>query len=149
MKSASTELSHRPPVRTILLVEDEDAVRDVTQQVLENDGYQVLAAPGPEAAVRIANRFQGHIHLLLTDVVMPEMSGAELAVLLKASQPDLITVFMSGYTDNAVLRHALQQLGAWYIQKPFTLDGLLSRVAEALSFPIEVTGRSAAARLPV
>ncbi len=128
-------LNGKPPMFTVLLVEDEEIVRDVTKQVLEGAGYQVLEAAGPEEALRLAERFEGHIHLLLTDIVMPSMSGHELAKRLSATHPDMIRIFMSGYAKDALLRGSLGQHPDCYIQKPFTTSSLLSHVSEALSLP--------------
>lgn len=138
----------QPPTRTILLVEDEDPVREVTRCVLENAGYLVLEASTAEQALSIFRRFEGSIHLLLTDVVMPGMSGAELAARLKATRPGFVIMFMSGYAGSA---GRLQPgLGApdYYLQKPFSIAMLLSRVAEALSLPLNPREASIAAQLP-
>ncbi len=139
----------KPPVFTILLVEDEDAVRDVTRQVLESAGYRVLEASGPAAALQIADRFEGNIHLLLTDIVMPSMNGHDLASHLLASNAGLIRVFMSGYANDALLRQSLGKPPVWYIQKPFTVNVLLSRIAEALGFPPQLHRPASSPRLPI
>ncbi len=117
---------------TILLVEDEPDVRQVTRAVLEHAGYRVLESNGPEEALRLGSENRGHIGLLLSDVVMPGMNGPELALRLQSLQPGLITIFMSGYTENAELRKATRDGITTYIQKPFTIDMLLSGVANAL-----------------
>jgi len=118
-----------PPV--ILLVEDEPIVREITSDVLSHAGYQVLQSGGPREALRLARTHPGKIHLLLTDVVMPEMNGAELAECLLNEQPGLITVFMSGYGRHDFSRK-MSAASAVHIQKPFTMELLLTRVAEAL-----------------
>ena len=115
----------------ILLVEDESIVREVTSEVLELAGYRVLQSSGPEEALRVAKEHQGRIGLLLTDVIMPGMNGTDLAQRLQAMQPDLITVFMSGYAENDALSN-MRRRSVIHIQKPFTVDVLLSRIAEAL-----------------
>jgi CheY-like chemotaxis protein len=122
---------------TILLVEDEPVVREVTRAVLEHAGYRVLECNGPEEALRVGSEHRGHIGLLLSDVVMPGMNGPELALQLQSLQPGLIAVFMSGYAESFVLRkvtHNKMAQGGMtnYIQKPFTINVLLSRVAAAL-----------------
>ena len=122
---------------TILLVEDEPVVREVTRAVLEHAGYRVLECNGPEEALRVGSEHRGHIGLLLSDVVMPGMNGPELALQLQSLQPGLITVFMSGYAESFVLRKVMHNKMAQggmtnYIQKPFTINVLLSRVAAAL-----------------
>jgi CheY-like chemotaxis protein len=118
---------------TILLVEDETAVRNVTREVLEMGGYRVLAADGPVAATHIARDESNAIDLLLTDVVMQGMNGPELARLVRELRPELVTLFMTGYADAEVLRLATLEGPQKHIQKPFTVHSLLARVAEALA----------------
>ena len=115
----------------ILLVEDESFVRDVTRQVLVQAGYRVLDSSNPKEALLLADQHGAAIDLLLTDVVMPGMSGTELAQCLRNTKPNLATVFMSGYAESDAMR-TLSQARAIHIQKPFTVDTLLSRIAEAL-----------------
>jgi DNA-binding NtrC family response regulator len=129
---------------TILLVEDEPVVREVTRAVLEHAGYRVLESNGSEEALRLGIEHRGHIGLLLSDVVMPGMNGPELALRLQSLQPGLITVFMSGYADHDVLHRVMHGAMTAFIQKPFTIEVLLSGVAEALRTPPKV---SEAARL--
>ena len=117
----------------ILLVEDESIVREVTRDVLEHAGYQVLESDGPREAIRLAAEYRGRIGLLLSDVVMPDMSGLDLAQRIQETQPWLTTVFMSGYANNDVQHQAAQDLLAAYLQKPFTVDLLLACVAKALA----------------
>jgi two-component system cell cycle sensor histidine kinase/response regulator CckA len=120
-----------PP--TILLVEDEPAVRQVTREALEMGGYRVLEADGPAAAEHIASDGTTEIDLLLTDVVMPGMNGPELARQVCESRPGLVTLFMTGYAESEVLRLATKDSTQRHIQKPFAVSGLLSRVADALA----------------
>jgi DNA-binding NtrC family response regulator len=143
MSTAATASLHQPPAWTILLVEDEDSVREITRHVLESAGYFVLEASGPAQAMKLLGRHPGPVHLLLTDMVMPGMNGAELAAALQSSHPELVTVFMSGYSG---WLHANSGLPSWHIQKPFTVGGLLSRIAEALAFPYGVTSTQTARR---
>src|SRR5438309_890380 len=117
---------------TVLVVEDEAPVRNVARQVLERHGYTVLEAPSAEAALDIATRYSGTIHLLLTDVVMPGLNGRELASRLVDLRPDARVIFMSGYTDDAVTRHGVLEPGSAYVQKPFTPDAIARRVREVL-----------------
>jgi len=131
MKTSSGQ-AEEETAPTILLVEDETDVREVTRAVLEHAGYRVLESNGPEEALRLGSDHRGHIGLLLSDVVMPGMNGAELALRLQSLQPGLVTVFMSGYADHDVLRKVMHGGMTNYIQKPFTIDVLLSRVAAAL-----------------
>jgi PAS domain S-box-containing protein len=116
---------------TILLVEDEGAVREVTRRILEHHGYRVLAARHADEALTVA-RYAGRIDLLLTDVVMPGMGGRELAERLHAGQPGLPVLFMSGYTDDEVLRRGHELPGPGLLAKPFTIDTLVARVREAI-----------------
>jgi PAS domain S-box-containing protein len=116
----------RPGWETLLLVEDDDAVRYLTRQVLELQGYHVLAAPGGEAALELSRRFEGPIHLLLTDVVMPQMSGPRLADLLTRQRPDLQVIYMSGYAAHE--REHGTAAEAAFLQKPFTPDQLVRRI---------------------
>ena len=115
----------------ILLVEDEAVVREVTRDVLKHAGYRVLESGSPREALDVVSRYPGHIDLLLTDVVMPEMNGADLAHRLQLIQPGLITVFMSGYAEGDIAQR-ISRRSVIHIQKPFTVDGLLSRITEAL-----------------
>ena len=118
---------------TILLVEDEPAVRMVTREALELGGYRVLEADGPASAVRIAAEGSTVIDLLLTDVIMPGMNGAELARRVRASRPQVVTLFMTGYAESEALRLATVEVRHQHIQKPFTVSNLLARVADALA----------------
>ena len=117
---------------TVLVVEDEAAIRQLTNLILQKAGYTVLLAESPVAAERIAGSHPGPIHLLLTDVVMPGMRGPELAQRLLRLRPDLRVLYMSGYIDNAIARLGLLHAGAEFLQKPFTPDGLTRKVREVL-----------------
>jgi PAS domain S-box-containing protein len=118
---------------TVVVVEDELAVRRLIQGVLERQGYTVLtAATGLDALERL-ERFDGSVDLLLTDVVMPGMGGAELAGVLRRGQPELKVCFMSGYTEDEVFRHGVESLGRTFLEKPFTPDELRDRVAAILA----------------
>ena len=120
---------------TILLVEDAAAVRAVTRQVLERQGYTVLEAAHGAAALQTAAGHPGPIHLLLTDVVMPVLSGRQLADQLARLRPDAKVLYASGYTDDAVVRHGVLEAGISYLQKPFTADSLARKVREVLDRP--------------
>jgi PAS domain S-box-containing protein len=118
---------------TILLVEDEDAVRRLARDVLEVAGYKVHEAPGGEQALELAERLAGTtIHLLLTDVVMGGISGRELAERLKAKRPETRVLFMSGYTEDAIIRHGVYTAQAAFIGKPFSPAALTAKVREVL-----------------
>lgn len=127
----------------ILLVEDELMVRTITGEVLSHAGYRVLETSNPREALRVAHQHQGHIDVLLTDIVMPEMNGADLAKHMLSQQPDLVTIFMSGYAEPEVLKRANLST-AVHIQKPFTVGMLLTSVAEALNNAANRGSRAAA-----
>ncbi len=117
---------------TILLAEDEREVREVVSAFLQEAGYSVIEAGDGEEAMRAAEEYDGPIHLLLTDVVMPRLSGRELAQRLLAERPATRILYMSGYTDDAVLRHGVLESEAAFLQKPFTADILQRKVREVL-----------------
>lgn len=118
---------------TILLVEDEATVREVTREALEMGGYRVLTADGPAAAAHIARDESTAIDLLLTDVVMPGINGVELARQIRELRPELATLFMTGYAESEILRVAAQSAPQRHIKKPFTVNSLLAGVADALA----------------
>jgi PAS domain S-box-containing protein len=117
---------------TVLLVEDSAAVRSIARNILERHGYTVLEAPNGKAALDIGRKRTRLIHLLLTDVVMPEISGRQLAEEFSAIRPDAKIIFMSGYTDDAIVRHGVVSEGVDYLQKPFSPDTLLRKVRQVL-----------------
>jgi CheY-like chemotaxis protein len=117
---------------TILLVEDEEQVRVLARRVLERAGYTVLVAPDAEAASAIADRHPGHIHLLLTDVVLPSANGRELAARLSIHRPAVKVLYVSGTSDGSIARHLLLQPGTDFLEKPFSLDRLLHKVRQVL-----------------
>lgn len=120
---------------TILLVEDEPAVRLLTRTLLVQHGYNVVEAPNGETALQIAATHDAPIHLLLTDVVMPRMGGRELADRLLQQRPDIRVVYVSGYAEHAIARHGILEEGCILLQKPFTPDALLAVVQTALATP--------------
>jgi len=123
------------PVRgseTVLVVEDQEEVRKLTQRVLEGRGYAVLAARNGAEALEIVARHPTRIHLMITDVVMPGMNGRELAELACARRSDLKVLYVSGYTGEAVLQHRLLEAGVAFLQKPFTPDALARKTREVL-----------------
>jgi PAS domain S-box-containing protein len=120
---------------TILLVEDEDSVRELTREVLEAHGYHVIEAGDGVEALRAAAAFEGTIHLLVTDVVMPRMGGGELAEKLTAMRPGVRVLFVSGYTDDSIVRHGVRERSSAFLQKPFALEAFAARVREVLDTP--------------
>jgi PAS domain S-box-containing protein len=118
---------------TILIVEDEEAVRELIQTVLTEKGYDVISSLDPQHAEKIATEFPGEIHLLLTDMVMPGMSGRELAERVSANRRDIRVLFMSGYTDNVITSGGMLQEGLAFLQKPFSPAALVQKVREVLS----------------
>ena len=117
---------------TVLLVEDEDAVRSVVFMVLREAGYTVLEANGGREAIRIAETHSGPIHLLITDVIMPEMGGRQLVEHLVTARPNLKVLYLSGHTDDAVIRHGVSEADVAFLQKPFTTATLRNKVREVL-----------------
>jgi PAS domain S-box-containing protein len=117
---------------TVLLVEDEVPILKLGQTILEKLGYAVLSASAPQEAIRVAEAYPGKIHLLITDVVMPEMNGRDLAERLRAIQPGMKWLFMSGYTANVIVHHGVLEAGVHYMQKPFSMKDLGVKVREAL-----------------
>ena len=117
----------------ILIVEDEEAVRELIQTVLTEKGFDVIPSLDPQHAEKIAAEFGGEIHLLLTDMVMPGMSGRELAERISAKRRDIRVLFMSGYTDNVITSGGMLQEGLAFLQKPFSPGALVQKVREVLN----------------
>jgi nitrogen-specific signal transduction histidine kinase len=129
-KSTSDELPHGN--ETILIVEDDTGVRKLTKMVLQGQGFTVLEAKDGNAALQLAHHHTGSIHLLLTDVVMPGISGKALSQKLTQTYSHLKTLFMSGYTDNAVVNHGILDSNVAFLQKPFSPKALLYKVRTVL-----------------
>ena len=117
---------------TILLVEDEPAILEMTTMMLEGLGYNVMAAATPGEALRYVEKYPKQIQLLMTDVIMPEMNGKELAKKILARYPDLKRVFMSGYTADVIAHHGVLDKGVHFIQKPFSIQDLATKLREVL-----------------
>jgi DNA-binding NtrC family response regulator len=117
---------------TILIVEDDPGIRELSTKILSRNGYEVLAAEGGEEARRICERHDGVIHVLLSDVVMPGMNGPMVADMLTKLRPGLKVVFMSGYTDDAIVRHGVIERDLPFLQKPFTPERLANKIVEVL-----------------
>jgi PAS domain S-box-containing protein len=117
---------------TVLLVEDEVDIRQVAHEILEAQGYVVLEASGEES-LSISEQYEGEIHLLVTDVVMPDINGQELAERLTVQRPNLKVLYMSGYTDKAIMHHGILKPNIAFLQKPFTPQALAEKVRVALN----------------
>jgi DNA-binding NtrC family response regulator len=129
----SNEFSHAlRGTETILLAEDEPLVRDLARAVLERYGYAILDAADCRAALAVAERYSGIIDLLLTDLVMPDMNGYQLAQQLGASRPEMNVLYMSGYSEDAIGTHASESENGNFVRKPFTPDFLARKVRQAL-----------------
>jgi CheY-like chemotaxis protein len=127
---------------TILVVDDDEAVRGVLARLLREAGYSVLVVPDGREALRTLERFTGEVHLVLTDVVMPQMGGRELAAELKKVRPGLPVVFMSAYTDEAVRGARRVEPGARWIRKPFRESDVLEKVRATLDGADTKRGRT-------
>ncbi|MBI4544045.1 MAG: PAS domain S-box protein, partial [Gemmatimonadetes bacterium] len=125
---------------TVLLVEDEHAVRALVRRVLERNGYSVLEAPDGAAALRLTQQYDREIHLLISDVVMPEMGGHQLAESLSRLRPAMRVLFMSGYSEDAILHHVVLEPGTDFLAKPFTPDALARTVRQVLDAPTAKPG---------
>jgi CheY-like chemotaxis protein len=117
---------------TILVVEDQDSVRSVVETILRRRGYHVLSVHSGGDALLVSEQYSSTIHLLLTDVIMPRMNGRELAERLRAQRPDMRIVYMSGYTDNAIVHHGILEPDVEFIQKPIRPQMLLQRIRQVL-----------------
>lgn len=119
----------------IMVVEDEVEVLNLTKTMLESLGYNVLPASSPNKAMELAGNHEGPIDLLITDVIMPEMNGREIADQLKTLYPDISILFMSDYTENVIAHHNVVKDGVYFIEKPFTLKDIAAMVRDLLSSP--------------
>ncbi|MCP4680365.1 MAG: response regulator [Deltaproteobacteria bacterium] len=135
--SSSTDISSNHPAvaqnaETILVVEDEDAVRKLTCRILEKQGYDVLEARTTGEAIRIAENEESFIHLLLTDIVMPGLNGRELYERVASFLPDTKVLYMSGYSDDVVAYHGILDSGVHFLQKPFSVENLVKTIRKTL-----------------
>lgn len=135
VEAAPIALERQIGTETLLVVEDEDIVRDLTCEILEMLGYKVLRAGNPEEALKVSTDYEQTIHLLLTDLVMPKMDGSSLFARLSPTRPDMKVVYMSGYTENFIVHHGVLDPGVDFLQKPFTGDILAAKVRSVLDSP--------------
>ena len=131
-KSPSMSDDSKAGSETVLVAEDEDAVRVLTRLALQREGYHVLEARHGEEALDMAEHYDGVIHLLLTDLVMPNLSGRQLAEHLQKIRPGIKVLYVSGYMDDAIIRHGLLMANTSFLQKPFSPDILAQKVREVL-----------------
>jgi signal transduction histidine kinase/ActR/RegA family two-component response regulator len=136
-KLITADAQATPGTETVLLVEDEEMVRNMTREILQESGYQVLEAKHGHEALLVAERHNGPIHLMLSDVVMPQMSGRELAEQLSPMRREMKVLYMSGYTDDAIVHHGVLDEGMAFIEKPFTPNALTHKLREVLTAPAE------------
>lgn len=122
---------------TILVLEDSDDLREVAVSFLESAGFQVLQSHDPEQGLELARVHRGQIHLLLTDVVLPKMSGRIVAERIRDSRPDIRVLFVSGYTDDVIVRHGVLNQDVNFLQKPYTYATLISKIRSVLDLPSE------------
>ena len=122
---------------SVFIVEDDDRLRNLTRTILERYGYSVLEAENGEDALKFSEEYEGRIDLMLTDVVMPKMSGKELAERLQSLRPEIKVIYMSGYTGNAIVHHGILPPWLNFLEKPFTPECLARKIREVLDRGIE------------
>ena len=132
VEKEQTSLKGLAGSETVLVVEDNDAVRNLARRILKGYGYSVLEAQNGEEALDVCNQHEGSIHLMVTDVVMPGMSGRELSDRIKPLCPEMKVLFMSGYTENAIAHYGVLEPGVNFIAKPFSQESLLRKVRQVL-----------------
>jgi CheY-like chemotaxis protein len=135
VRRTESDLPARSGDETLLVVEDEDAVRRAARRALSTRGYTVLEASSGEGALDVLRERGGEVDLLFTDVVMPRMDGRQLADAVRARYPNVRVLFTSGYTDDAVTRHGIETGEVAFVQKPYTIEALLRRVRAMLDHP--------------
>ena len=131
-RPAPTPLEKSANFETVLVVEDEEIVRELVCEVLEDQGYNVICAPDGIEAMDAAAKFDGEIHLLVTDVIMPHMNGHELASKLSALRPDMKVLYVSGYSDNDIGDHGVLDPRFELLQKPFTPQTLARKIRDVI-----------------
>ncbi|MBT9438751.1 MAG: response regulator, partial [Desulfobacterales bacterium] len=131
-KKEQTHVDDLSGSETVLIVEDNDSLRNFAQKILHIYGYRTLNAENGEDALRVCKEHDGRIDLMITDVVMPKMGGREAAKRLQPLYPQMKVIYMSGYTDNAIVHHGVLEPGLNFLEKPFTPEGLARKVREVL-----------------
>ena len=121
---------------TILVVEDDASVLEMTIAILKRQGYHVLSASKAAEAIRLTTTYKATIHLLLTDVIMPEMNGKDLFAQIAVHFPEMKVIYMSGYTDNVIAHHGILEQGIKFIQKPFSVKSLIAKIRQVLDSPL-------------
>jgi PAS domain S-box-containing protein len=124
-------------LETVLIAEDEEAVRDLACRILRARGYTVLEASNGRRALDVARQYSGKIDMVLTDVIMPEMDGSTLVSQLKAMRPGIKALFFSGYTDGAIVQHGILDPNVDFLQKPFSASGLVQKLREVIDAPVQ------------
>ncbi len=140
LPTASSQQAPRRGSETVLLVEDEDGVRSLMRQVLHKHGYNVLESRHGGEALLMCERHSGKIDLLLTDVVLEQMSGRELAERLLKVRPEMKVLYVSGYADDAIVHHGVLNAGAAFLQKPFTTEAFARKIRYVLDTPAKLAG---------
>ena len=142
-KDADPEKKEKKPVvklagsETVLIVEDDGLLRNLTQNTLQSYGYRILDAKNGEDAIRVCKEYDGRIDLMITDVVMPKIGGREAAKRLLPLYPQMKVIYMSGYTDDAIVHHGVLKPGLNFLEKPFTLEGLARKVRQVLDQKVD------------
>jgi CheY-like chemotaxis protein len=129
-KPTAVRLAHG--TETVLLIEDDRSLRDLLCEILEGAGYTVLVADGGAKALQIAEEYAGAIQLIVTDVIMPGLSGRQAAEKIKAARSEVEILFISGYTSEAIEKHGVLAPGAKFLSKPFTTEDLLRKIRDVL-----------------
>ena len=132
LKKSEGEVNLPRAPETILLVEDDEMVRQITREVLELHGYRVLEAANGKDALEVCKKYDSPIDLVMTDVIMPQMGGRELAEKLAPLRPEAKVLYMSGYTDDAIVHHGVLDESRYFLEKPFDPNALLKKVREVL-----------------